>query len=238
MFDPNLAEAHGALAHALLHEWRLAESEREFHTALALNPGSVSTYFAYAEFLVSTGHIDQGIATMQKALTLDPLSPEINSFLAWDYYLKRDYESCATWAAKSEQMFPGFWLTHMVAGMCAFGKGKYEAAIGEFRKALAMNPDSTYSQAAIGTCLAALGRRAEAKKALDELEAMGSRTYVSPAYVSMVYMGLGNMDATYDWLEKAYDDEAEWLLWLPLDPMFDGQRDDPRYKELMRKVGI
>jgi hypothetical protein len=67
---------------------------------------------------------------------------------------------------------------------------------------------------------------------------MGSRTYVSPAYVSMVYMSLGNMDATYDWLEKAYDDEAEWLLWLPVDPMFDGQRDDPRYKELVRKVGV
>ena len=106
LFDDRLAEAHGALAHALLHEWRLAESDREFHTALALNPSNVSTYFAYSEYLMSVGHFDQAIGTMQKALTIDPLSPEINAFLAWDYYLKRDYPSCLATSRKL-QMFPG-----------------------------------------------------------------------------------------------------------------------------------
>jgi hypothetical protein len=67
---------------------------------------------------------------------------------------------------------------------------------------------------------------------------MKSRTYVSPGYVALVYMALGDRDAEFVWLNKGYEDRAEWLLWLPVDPLFDGQRDDPRYKELVRKVGI
>lgn len=79
-FDNSLAEAHGALAHVLLHEWRLPESESEFHIALALNPGNVSLYYAYGEYLASTGKPEQAIATEHQALAIDPLSPEVNSF--------------------------------------------------------------------------------------------------------------------------------------------------------------
>jgi DNA-binding winged helix-turn-helix (wHTH) protein/TolB-like protein/Tfp pilus assembly protein PilF len=237
-FDDQLAEAHGALAHALLHEWKLDESSQEFHTALALNPSNVSTYFAYAEYLGSTGKVDEAIAEMKKALTIDPLSPEINSFIGWDYYLKRDYGSCLASAQKAAQMFPGFWVPPMVAGMCHSLGTQYSDAIREYGAALAMNPESTFSQAGIAVCLAKSGRRREALMALDKLQAMKDHTYVSPSYVSLVYMALGDRDAEYAWLEKGYDDRAEGLLWLPVDPVYDGERDDPRFKELVRKVGI
>jgi DNA-binding winged helix-turn-helix (wHTH) protein/TolB-like protein/Tfp pilus assembly protein PilF len=237
-FDDQLAEAHGALAHALLHEWKLSESAREFHTALALNPSNVSTYFAYSEYLASIGDADEAIAAMQKALKLDPLSPEINSFLAWDYYLKHDYDSCLVSSLKAIQMFPDFWLPHMAAGMCYYIRAQYPDAIREYSRAMVMNPDSTFSQAGIGMSLAKAGKRAEALKALEQLQAMRNHTYVSPAYVSLIYMALGDRDSEFDWLEKGYDDRSEWLLWLPIDPNYDGQRSDPRYKELVRKVGI
>jgi len=237
-FDDQLAEAHGALAHALLHEWKLSESGREFHTALALNPSNVSTYFAYSEYLASIGHADEAIAAMKKALTLDPLSPEINSFLGWDYYLKHDYNSCLVSSLKAIQMFPDFWLPHMAAGMCYYIQAQYPDAIREYSRAVVMNPDSTFSQAGIGMSLAKAGKRAEAVKALEQLQAMQDHTYVSPAYVSLIYMALGDRDAEFDWLEKGYDDRSEWLLWLPSDPNYDGQRSDPRYKELVHKVGI
>ncbi len=238
VFDDQLAEAHGALAHALLHEWRLKEADKEFHTALALNPGNVSTYFAYGEYLSSIGQADQAIATMQKGLTLDPLSPEINSFLAWDYYMKRDYESCLATSAKAIQMFPDFWVPHMAAGLCYYIRGEFEEGMREYEKALAMNPQSTFSQAGVAMCLAKSGKRAEARRALDQLQAMKSQTYVSPAYVGLVYLAMGDRDAAFGWMEKGYEDQAEWLLWLPVDPMFDGTRDDARFKELVRKVGI
>ena len=237
VFDPNLAEAHGALAHALLHEWRLPEAEREFHIALALNPGSVSTYFAYSEFLVSRGYIDQGIATMQKALTLDPLSPEINSFLAWDYYLKRDYTQCLAVSHKAQQMFPDFWVPYMTLGMCEGMLGNNEPAMEDFRKALKMNPESTVSQSGIGISLARMGKKKEALEALGQLQAMQATTYVSPAYVALVYLALGDTNSEFAWYDKAYDDRAEWLLWLEVDPMSDSQRGDPRLCALELKVG-
>jgi len=237
-FDPNLAEAHAALAHALLHEWHLAESNQEFHTALALNPGGVSTYFAYGEYLASIGQEDDAIAQLNKALVMDPLSPEINSLLGWDYYLKRDYAGCLTSSSKAMQMFPDFWVPHMIAGMCYYIEAQFPTAIQEYKKALAMNPECTFAQAGLAMSLAKSGDRAGAFKALDDLKGMGRTTYVSPGYFGLVYMALGDTDAEFEWFAKGYDDRAEWLLWLPLDPMFDGQRDDPRFREIVKRVGV
>ncbi len=237
-FDDQLAEAHGALAHALLHEWKLTDSNREFHTALALNPSNVSTWFAYSEYLASIGKPDEAIVQMKKALTLDPLSPEINSFLAWDYYLKRDYASCLSYSARAMQMFPDFWLPPMMAGMCYSIAGQQPEAIREFNRALKMNPDSALCQSGIAISLAKSGRRPEALHALDQLLAMKDRTYVSPSYVSLVYLALGDRDAEYAWLEKSYDDRAEFLLWLNIDPVYDGERGDPRFQAMVRRVGI
>lgn len=237
-FDSNLAEAHASLGHVLLHEWRLAESKQEFLQALALNPGDVSTYFAYGEYLASIGQEDAAIAELNKALTMDPLSPEINGILGWDYYLKRDYTSCLNAEAKATQMFPEFWVPHMSAGMCYYNKGQYPEAIQEYKKALAMNPESTYARAGVVMSMAKSGDRAGALKALEELKDAGKIGYVSPAFVGLAYMGLGDTDAEFAWFAKGYEDRSELLLWLPVDPMFDAQRDDPRFRELVKKVGV
>jgi DNA-binding winged helix-turn-helix (wHTH) protein/TolB-like protein/Flp pilus assembly protein TadD len=237
-FDDNLAEAHGALAHALLHEWRLAESEQEFHRALVLNPQSVSTYFAYGEYLASIGRPDQAVAELHTALTIDPLSPEINSFLAWDYYLMRDQERCLSAALKSVQMFPDFWLPHMAAGMCYYQRSQFPEAIKEYQKAQSMNPEGTFAVAGEGMSLARSGQRNEAYHTIDRLKAMSRNVYVSPAYVALVYQVLGDKESEFAWYDKAYDDRAEWLLWLATDPMYDGERDDPRFLALIKRVGV
>jgi len=237
-FDNNLAEAHGALAHALLHEWKLDESAREFQVALALNPGNVSTYFAYGEYLASVGRADEAIATMKKALTIDPLSPEINTFLAWDYYMKGDYDTCLLISHNATQMFPGFWLPHMTMGMCDYMKQQFTDSLQEFTKALQLNPLSTYSQAGVAISLARAGRRADAVKALDTLRAMQKDTYVSPAYVALVYGVLQDRQRELEWFEKSYDDQAEFLLWLRTDPNFETERHDPRFQALIKKIGV
>jgi len=237
-FDGNLAEAHGALAHALLHEWRLPESDREFHTALALNPDSVSTYFAYGEYLASIGQPDGAIAQLHKALAIDPLSPEINSFLAWDYYLKRDYDGCLAAGQKAIQMFPDFWIPHMTAGMCYSMKAQYPKSMEEYRKVLALNPESTYAVAGLGIGFAKSGKRSEALQEVEKLKAMAKDVYVSPAYIGLVYQALGDKAEEYSWYGKAYEDRAEWLLWLNVDPIYDGERNDPHFRELVKKMGV
>lgn len=238
VFDNNLAEAHGALAHALLHEWRLAESDSEFHTALTLNPESVSTYFAYGEYLASIGRPDEAIRESQKALAIDPLSPEINSFMAWDYYLERDYDKCLATSQKAMQMFPEFWIPHMTAGMCHYMKAQYPQAIQEYTKAQTMNPESTYVVAGLGMSSARSGNHGAAYQAIEKLHAMEKDGYVSPAYIGLVYQAMGDTDNEFLWYRKGYDDRAEWLLWLTVDPIYDGQRNDPRFLDLVQKVGV
>ena len=237
-YDDNLAEAHAALAHALLHEWRLAESDREFHRALQLNPSNATTYYEYAEYLASTGNEDQAIAQMNKALTLDPLSPEVNSFLAWDWYLKRDYDRCLILSSKAMQILPDFWVPHLTAGMCHFIKAQYPEAIQEFERARAMNPEATFPMAGVGMSYAMWGKKAEARKVLSEMEALSNKKYVSPIFIGIVYDALGERDAEFQWYAKAYEDRSEYLLWLPLDPVFDGERQDPRFVALVKQVGV
>jgi TolB-like protein/DNA-binding winged helix-turn-helix (wHTH) protein/Flp pilus assembly protein TadD len=237
-FDDNLAEAHGALAHVLLHEWRLAEADREFHRALLLNPNSVATYFAYGEYLASTGHPEQAIALGDKALAIDPLSAEINSFLPWDYYLEREYDRCLSLSEKNMKMFPDFWVPPMTAGMCHYIKGQYPEAIAEFQKSKAMNPEATFAMAGLGLSYAKSGNPVAARKVLEEMQAMANQTYVSPLYIGLVYGALGERDKEFAWYDKAYDDRAEFLLWLTLDPMFDGERGDPRFQRLVQRVGV
>ncbi|HUK23564.1 MAG TPA: winged helix-turn-helix domain-containing protein [Terriglobales bacterium] len=237
-FDDNLAEGHEALAHALLHEWRLAEANREFHRALQLNPNSVSTRYTYAEYLASIGQADQAIAEMNKALTIDPLSPEVNSFLAWDYYLKRDYDGCLAVSQKAVQTFPDFWVPHLTSGMCHLIKRQNAEANQEFQKARAMNPESTFAMTGLGIGYARAGDKARARKILNEMGGLDGERYVSPVYVGLVYGALGERDREFDYLAKGYDDQAEWLLWLTFDPLFDDVRSDSRFKELVKKVGV
>ena len=237
-FDDNLAEAHEALAHALLHEWRLAEADSEFHRALVLNPNSVSTHYTYAEYLASIGQEDQAIAQMNQALTIDPLSPEVNSFLAWDYYLKRDYDGCLSTSHKAMQILPDFFVPHLAAGMCYYITGQFPRAIQEYQKAISMNPESTYSVAGLGMSYAKVGNQAEARKTLQKLQSMGKEIYVSPVYIGLVFDAMGERDQEFAWYDKGYDDRAEWLLWLTVDPIFDGVRGDARFQALVKRVGV
>ena len=178
------------------------------------------------------------IAVSKRALAIDPLSPEINSFLVWDFYLKRDYDGYLATSKKAMQIFPDFWVPHMTAGMCYSIKSQFPEAIAEYKKALAMNPDSTYAQAGVGMCLAKSGDRAGAMKVIEQLKAMAGQSYVSPAYIGLVYQALGDTDAEFAWYTKAYDDRAEWLLWLTVDLVYDSQPSDPRFLALVRRVGV
>jgi TolB-like protein/DNA-binding winged helix-turn-helix (wHTH) protein/Flp pilus assembly protein TadD len=237
-YDDNLAEAHAALAHALLHEWRMAESEREFQRALQLNSSNTATHYEYAEYLASTGDEDRAITEMNTALTLDPLSPEVNSFLAWDWYFKRDYDRCLAISGKTAQTFPEFWVPHITAGMCQFIKGKYPEAIQEFQKARTMNPEATFPMAGLGISYAKSGNRAEARRVAVEMENLARQRYVAPVFIGIVYDALGERDAEFRWYDKAYDDRSEYLLWLTLDPIFDEVRADPRFANLVKRVGV
>ena len=144
-FDGRLAEAHGSLGHALMHEWRLTEAGEEFHRALSLNPNNTSIYFAWSEYLSAVGRYDEGVAALEKARQLDPLSPVLPTMVSWCLYLKGDYTGASQAADAAIQLDPGFWFAHMENGYDWLALGRYPEAIAQFGKAVSLNPESTIS---------------------------------------------------------------------------------------------
>jgi TolB-like protein/Flp pilus assembly protein TadD len=238
VFDDQLAEAHAALAHALLHEWKLQRSGQEFRRALSLNPNNTSFNFAYGEYLADTGKPDDAIDTLNKALRLDPLSPEINGMLAWPLYLKRDYDGALAACRKTLKLHPDFYVAHWWAGVSYLMKHQFPQALAEVNSARALNPDSTGPTATLAAAYALSGDRADAEKLLAGLMSRRSKQYVSPMDIANVYHALGEKDQMFRWLDRAYDDQSELLIVLQYDPQWDDLRSDPRFQELVRKVHL
>jgi TolB-like protein/Tfp pilus assembly protein PilF len=236
VFDNQLAEGHAALAHALLHEWKLKASGQEFRRALSLNPNNTSFYFSYSEYLADTGKEDEAIAEMNRAVQLDPLSPEMNGFVAWPLYLKRDYNGALSACLKTIRLYPDYWVVHWWAGVGYLMKGQLAQAIQEVQKARALNPDSNGAIATLVGAYAMAGNRVEAERLLAELMSRRSKQYVSPLDIANAYHALGKKDETFRWLDKSYEDQSELLIVLDRDPAFDDLRSDPRFEELVRKV--
>jgi DNA-binding winged helix-turn-helix (wHTH) protein/TolB-like protein/tetratricopeptide (TPR) repeat protein len=236
LFDDQLADAHAALAHALLHEWKLAASGQEFKRALSLNPNNTSFYFAYSEYLADTGKQDEAIAELNKALQLDPLSPEINSMPAWPLYLKRDYDGALAACLKTIKLHPDYWVVHWWASVAYLMKGQAAQSLAEAQKSAALNPDSTGALSTLAAAYVMSGNRAEGEKLLLELVSRRSKQYVSPMDIANAYHALGQKDETFHWLNKAYEDESEMLIVLDRDPAFDDLRSDARLQALVRKI--
>ncbi|HTU45127.1 MAG TPA: winged helix-turn-helix domain-containing protein [Bryobacteraceae bacterium] len=236
VFDDQLAEAHAALAHALLHEWKLQASGQEFRRALSLNPNNTSFYFAYSEYLADTGREDDAIAELNKALQLDPLSPEINGMLLWPMYLKRDYDGALAACEKTIKLYPDNWMAHWWGGFAYLMKHQFPLAFAELSKARTLNPDSTGAISSLAAAYALSGNRSQAEKLLTELMSRRSKQYVSPMDIAGIHHALGEKDEMFRWLNKAFDDEAEMLIVLQYDPQWDDLRSDPRFQELVRRV--
>jgi DNA-binding winged helix-turn-helix (wHTH) protein/TolB-like protein/Tfp pilus assembly protein PilF len=236
VFDDQLAEGHAALAHALLHEWKLQASRKEFQRALSLNPNNTSFYFAYGEYLADTGKEDESIGQLKKALQIDPLSPEINGMLAWPLYLKRDYDGALAACQKTIKLYPDFYVAHWWSGNAYLMRGQLKQAVQELQTARALNPDSTGTIATLAAAHALSGNRAEAERLLADLVARRSKQYVSPLDIATVLHALGHKDEVFKWLDKAYDDQSELLIVLDRDPAYDDLRGDPRFQAIVRKV--
>jgi TolB-like protein/DNA-binding winged helix-turn-helix (wHTH) protein/Tfp pilus assembly protein PilF len=237
-FDDGLAEAHGALAHAHLHEWRMADAGKEFARALALNPNITSTYFAYAEYLSALGRQDQASAEIRKALKIDPLSVEILFLQGFPLYLQQDFEGDLAADRAAIRAHPDFWAPHMACGYGYLAEQRFPEAIAEFEKARALNPDATINLSGLAAAEARSGDRLEAMKLLAQLKKMMSVQHVAPFDIAVVYDALGERDQALDWLEKAYQDQSEMMLFLDIYPPVADLRGDPRFQELVRRVGV
>jgi TolB-like protein/Flp pilus assembly protein TadD len=235
--DPELAEAHGSLAHVRLHDWDWVGLEDDFQRAIELNPAESIVYYWYGEFLMSQGRADEAIAITRKAHEADPLSPVIGASLGMILYLARRYEQAASVLQRVQEIAPDHFLPHMRLGLVRIQQREPDGAIGELESAVQLANRSTETLAALSMAYAAAGRRESALAIAIELEAHQKEHYVLPYNFAKIYTVLEDIEKAFVWLETAYDDGSPDLIELNSEPVFDPLRKDIRFLDLMRRVG-
>ena len=237
--DPTLAEGVGLIADLKYnYDWDVKGAEEYFKRALALNPNLAEVHLGYGWLLAGQGRFDAGIAEMRQARQLDPLSPIMTQQLAQAYACAGQYDSALTYAQRAAEIDSTFPMIHITRGTVYLAQGKYDKAIEEAQKLMSLGMTfRAFRDLAIAYALS--GQTDKARDALAKLlEWMGGH-YFSPVNVAKVYCALGDRERVFEYLEKAYEERDENLIQPALMPPWcDFIKSDPRYKELMKKVGV
>jgi TolB-like protein/DNA-binding winged helix-turn-helix (wHTH) protein/Tfp pilus assembly protein PilF len=237
--DNTLAEAHTSLATVRFnYDWDWNAAAGGFRRAVELNPSYATAYQRNSLYLMSMGRTSESIAEMNRAHDLDPLSISTNFSLGWRLYMAREYDQAIEQLRNTIDMDPDFILPHLVLGQAYEQKKAYDQAITELRRAADISRNSPPVLAALARTYAVSGRTTEARNLLDQLMQQSKKQYVSPFYVAIVYAGLGEKDQALDWLEKAYGDHSNAIIFLKVDPQLDTLRSNPRFHELQRKLRL
>jgi TolB-like protein/tetratricopeptide (TPR) repeat protein len=237
--DANNAEAQCVLGNlALSFEWDFPAAERAFQKALALEPNSPTAHQWYGEYLIVRNRIPEAQEETTRALDLDPLSPIFYAARAEVFYYARDYDAAVSQAKLTLEQTPNFLLARFWLGSAYREKKMYAQAIEQFSVAHSQAGDNPAMLMAYGHALAVSGDTAGAQRVLGQLRALANARYVPAVYFAGIYAGLGERDQAFAWLNKAYDERNDRLIYLAVDPIVDPLRGDPRFGELMKRLGL
>ncbi len=237
--DDTLSEAHMTMgAVRLLYDWNWAEAAKELKRAQTLNPNYAPAHQLYGYYLEAMGRVDEAQAEMKRALELDPLSLIINADAGYFFYYARQYDQSGAQCQKTINLDPHFFIAYFCLGQAYEQKKMYPQAIETFQKGVNLAGRDPQLIAALGHAYALSGERDKANQILAELREMSKHRYVSPYLFAIVYLGLGDKDQTFAWLDKAFQDRSFFLIWLKVEPLFDPLRDDSRFQDLLRRVGL
>jgi Tfp pilus assembly protein PilF len=237
--DETLAEAHTTLAeYYFSYEWNWFGAEQEFKRALVLNPNDASAHGGYGGYLQSMGQFEEAIAERKLGRELDPLSPTATANVGYPYYFAHQYDQAIGHYRKALDLDPNYSWSYLWIGQAHLGLGMYNEAIADINKAISLSEGNVRMKATLGYAYAVSGKRAEAHEIIRELQEQSRQKYVSPYFLAVIYSGLGEKDQAFARLEEAYQERHPYLTLLKVEPVFDNLRSDPRYAELLRKVGL
>jgi eukaryotic-like serine/threonine-protein kinase len=236
---PDLGEAHTALAAVLwLHDWRWPEARKESQRALELDPCYPTANHYCAECLMTLGRHAEALTRMKKSLELDPLSLIINVAIGWAYYHARQYDEGVAQLLRTVELDPNYPMTCWILGLLYRKTARYDLAISAGKKAVNLSGGSPLMRAALAQTFATAGAAQEAIQILDDLQKLAKERYVVPHFFAGIYAGLGDHDRALEYLEKSYAEHCHWLIYLHIDPSLDDLRNDPRFQDLLRRVGL
>ncbi|HEX2713824.1 MAG TPA: protein kinase, partial [Candidatus Acidoferrales bacterium] len=237
--DDTVAEAHNALAEVKEdHDWDWPGAESEFRRAVELNPGYAAAHQWYGELLGRLGRHEEALAEIKRAQQLDPLSLIINTVNGVILQMAGRDDLAIEQLRKTLEIDPSFAHAHYFLGRVYVRKGAFAEAIPEFQRAITLSPNITQYKAGLGYAYARAGKSAEARKLLSELKEYSKRRYVSWLDLATIYAGLGEKDQAFASLEKAYEQREPLLIEARVEPLFDPLRSDPRFADLLRRLGL
>ncbi len=237
--DDTLAEAHASLAFIklLLLDWTGAE--QEFQRAIELNPNYADAHHWYAQYLMTMARYDEALEEIKRAHELDPLSLIINRNVGQNLYRARQYDQAIDALQKTIEMDPNFGGSRRYLGLVYIQKSMFEKALEEFmREKDIIREFDPMIESLIGVTYALMGKEENAQQILEKLEARSKEKYVPSSNMALIYLALGENDRGFELLEKALEVSDFWIIRLKSEPLFDMAREDPRFKELLKKVNL
>ena len=237
--DSTLAEAHVPLGYSqLVYERNLPEARKEFERALQLRPEYATAHQFYGYYLTAVGRLDDAIAERKKALELDPISPLLNSALGEAYYHARRFDVTIEQNKKALELDPSYAIALVNIGRAYEQMGMHPQARAAFQRILTAAPEDPAILSLMGHEYAVSGDKANADKILATLTKLSSKKYVPAIYFAVIYAGLGRKDDAFRWLDRAYDERCEYLVYLGTEPLADPLRGDPRFAKLLSRIGL
>ena len=238
--DPSLADAHGALATTFAaYDWNWVEAEREFKRAIELNPNVADIHYRYGLiYLIPAGRMGEAIREIKRALELEPLSIAMNANLAGAYMYARQNDLALEQARKTFDLEPSHitarvWLANVYESL-----GMYNEAIALSEESLKNHLSDQYFLLYSGYAYAKTGRREKAEDAIKKLRDLEKTEPVDPYIFAMLYVGLGDKDKAFVELEKSFNERGYYVPLLSVDPLMDPLRDDPRFADLIKRIGL
>jgi TolB-like protein/Flp pilus assembly protein TadD len=236
--DDSLAEAHASLGIINENLWQWAEAEKEFKRAIELNPNYPTAHHWYSILLKSVGRWDEAFAEIKRAQELDPLSNVINVNISMTYYLKNDLNSTIEYSRKMIELDPNFADTYEFLGLAYLKQGRNSEAIGALEKLAELSDRASENLGSLGYVYAVAGKRDKAIAVIKEMEGKYAKREALGQDFAAVYAGLGEKDKAFAWLEKDFQAHSGPLVDIRWTPSYEPLRSDPRYADLLRRMGL
>ena len=235
--DPDLAQAHAALANVAMNydrDW--AGAEREFRRALELNPGYAPAHQWYAFLLVAEGRRAEALRHLDEAGELDPRSPLMATVRGQYFYFVRDYPQSRRALEAALRLDPQYGMAHLIQAQVDLQTGQVPAAIARLSRLRTTDPDNPVVAAVLGYASGRAGDVTQARALHAWLAARARQRYVPPELPGLVDLGLGNRDRALAEIEQAFNERSGGVLYLPVDPLLDPLRSNPRFQQLLRRL--
>jgi tetratricopeptide (TPR) repeat protein len=241
--DETLGEAHAALAYAeWFYDWDWPTAEREFKAAIKLNPNSAVSHHRYSECLLTRAQFDEGIGEMKRSQELDPISTQTLGGTGHAYLLMRRFDESIPHFQKTLDLYPNAAFIRAQLAWSYAMKRMYPQALAEYDKIAepdkAVAAENQLVADGLGWLYAVSGRRADALKIAKKVEELSSHAYVDFYQLATIYAGLGEKDEAFRLLGKGYQQHSAGMAFLAVDPFWDSVRSDPRYADLLRRIGL